>query len=61
MNFLAASAYLNWDYSSAVEVEMAPQKNREQKALTDKGLLQRVGNGYAPTEHVRKQPRQDTL
>jgi repressor of nif and glnA expression len=31
------------------------------KALTDKGLLQRAGNGYAPTEQAKEQPRQDTL
>ena len=35
--------------------------SRYLKILTDKGLLQRVGNGYAPTELARKQPRQDTL
>ena len=35
--------------------------SRYLKILTEKGLLQRVGNGYVPTELARKQPRQDTL
>jgi len=44
------------------EVEISPRSvSRCLKALTDKGLLQRVGNVYAPTEQARKQPRQDTL
>jgi hypothetical protein len=35
--------------------------SRHLKALTDKGLLQRMGNGYALTEWARKKLRQDTL
>ena len=107
MNFLAASAYLNWDYRvrdpehCATEgrggrfgvkggagtahrkgrgdggftgrediAERCSEKGAEisarsvsryLKALTDKGLLQRLDNGYAPTEQARKQPRKDTL
>jgi|GEM_PF-3853183 len=35
--------------------------SRYLKALTDRGLLKRVGNGYATTELARKLSRQDTL
>jgi hypothetical protein len=35
--------------------------SRYLKILTDKGLLHRVGNGYAPTELAKKRPRQDSL
>ena len=31
------------------------------KILTEKGLLERKGNGYVPTERSRKRARQDTL
>jgi len=35
--------------------------SRYLRNLTERGLLKRVGNGYEPTELVRKISRQDTL